>query len=73
MQYVFLHNMIIEDERRAICESNEDENNIQYQLVDGTQKEHNRLASGNEDMHDTLCLDLVEHIWSLPIPSDNKE
>src|ERR1044071_595960 len=59
-----LHNMIIEDEGRAICEY--DPNDVEENLepVDVTQQQSNRWALEDSNMHANLCSDLIDHIWN---------
>ncbi|CAI9282155.1 unnamed protein product [Lactuca saligna] len=62
---IILHNMILEDEGRAICRYNENEvlPNIEGVAV-GTQEYWvNRREVHNRDFHQALRADLVEHIY----------
>ena len=64
---IILHNMILEDEGRAICRYNENEDlpNVEGVAV-GTQKYRmNRREVHNRDIHHALRADLVEHIYTL--------
>ncbi|CAI9260394.1 unnamed protein product [Lactuca saligna] len=66
---IILHNMILEDEGRAICQYNENEvlPNVE-RVVIGTQEYRvNRREVHNHDIHHALHADLVEHIFGAHI------
>ncbi|XP_021991953.1 uncharacterized protein LOC110888752 [Helianthus annuus] len=73
---IILHNMIIEEDGRTICQ-----NYIPEHLVEGTQATmEERLADAqllrSKEIHNTLKADLVEHAWAIrPIryKSDDEE
>ncbi|MFS8015425.1 hypothetical protein Hanom_Chr15g01356271 [Helianthus anomalus] len=62
---IILHNMIIEDDGRAICQ-----NYIPEDLFEGTQATiEERLANAQllrfKEIHNTLKANLVEHAWAI--------
>ncbi|XP_022032320.1 uncharacterized protein LOC110933403 [Helianthus annuus] len=61
---LLLHNMIIEDECRAICEYDENASYRNTVPVDPTQQDLNSFALTNDYTHANLKHDLVEHIWN---------
>lgn len=61
---ILLHNMILEDEGRAICECDPNDVDDDVEPVDATQQESNRWALHNLDTHLHLRANLIEHIWN---------
>ncbi|KAF5771689.1 hypothetical protein HanXRQr2_Chr13g0567861 [Helianthus annuus] len=61
---IILHNMVIEDEGRAICEYDENVSTGNSVLVSGEQQDLNMFALRNEYTHHNLQADLVEYIWN---------
>ncbi|XP_022024868.1 putative nuclease HARBI1 [Helianthus annuus] len=61
---ILLHNMIIEDEGRAICEYDENASYGNTVPVDPPQQDLNSLSLTNDFTHANLQQDLVEHIWN---------
>uniref|UniRef100_A0A251VAE3 Putative harbinger transposase-derived protein n=1 Tax=Helianthus annuus TaxID=4232 RepID=A0A251VAE3_HELAN len=61
---IILHNMIIEDEGRAICEYGENASTGNTVPVSGEQQDLNMFALRNEYTHHNLQADLVEYIWN---------
>ncbi|XP_023752086.2 uncharacterized protein LOC111900429 [Lactuca sativa] len=62
---IILHNMILEDEGRAICRYNENEvlPNVEGVAVGTQEYRVNRRKVHNRDLHQALRADLVEHIY----------
>ncbi|KAD2804994.1 hypothetical protein E3N88_38371 [Mikania micrantha] len=62
---VILHNMIIEDNGRAICEfyEEDDPNLLEHVEINDEEKQANRRLLRNEDTHANLKADLIEHLW----------
>ncbi|KAL7600055.1 hypothetical protein Lser_V15G26946 [Lactuca serriola] len=62
---IILHNMIIEDERRAICRYNENEvlPNVEGVVIGTQEYGVNRREVHNRDIHHALRAVLVEHIY----------
>ncbi|KAD4179481.1 hypothetical protein E3N88_28072 [Mikania micrantha] len=62
---VILHNMIIEDNGRAICEFYEevDPNLLEHVEINEEEKQANRRMLRNKDTHANLKADLIEHLW----------
>ncbi|KAD3066357.1 hypothetical protein E3N88_34237 [Mikania micrantha] len=62
---VILHNMIIEDNGRAICEfyEEDDPNLLEHVEINEEEKQANRRMLRNEDTHANLKADLIEHLW----------
>ncbi|XP_042752034.1 uncharacterized protein LOC122194835 [Lactuca sativa] len=62
---IILHNMILEDEGRAICRYNENEvlPNVEGEVVGTQEYRVNRREVHNRDIHQALRADLVEHIY----------
>ncbi|MFS7946936.1 hypothetical protein Hanom_Chr06g00542191 [Helianthus anomalus] len=60
---IILHNLIIEDESRAICEHDENASTGNYVPVSGEQ-DLNMFGLRNEYTHHNLQADLVEYIWN---------
>ncbi|XP_022032538.1 uncharacterized protein LOC110933634 [Helianthus annuus] len=61
---ILLHNMIIEDESRAICEYDENASIGNIVPVDPPQQDLNSFSLTNDFTHANLQQDLVEHIWN---------
>ncbi|XP_022008224.2 uncharacterized protein LOC110907570 [Helianthus annuus] len=61
---ILLHNMIIEDEGRAICEYDENTSIGNTVPVDPPQQDLNSFSLTNDFTHANLQQDLVEHIWN---------
>ncbi|XP_022040177.1 putative nuclease HARBI1 [Helianthus annuus] len=61
---ILLHNMIIEDEGRAICEYDENASIGNTVPVDPAQQDLNSFSLTNDFTHANLQHDLVEHIWN---------
>ncbi|KAJ0777748.1 putative harbinger transposase-derived protein [Helianthus annuus] len=61
---ILLHNMIIEDEGRAICEYDENASWGNTVPVDPQQQDLNSFSLTNDFTHANLQQDLVEHIWN---------
>ncbi|KAD4585728.1 hypothetical protein E3N88_23329 [Mikania micrantha] len=61
---VILHNMIIEDNGRAICEfyEEDDPNLLEHVEISDEEKQANRRMIRNEDTHANLKADLIEHL-----------
>ncbi|XP_021974602.1 uncharacterized protein LOC110869675 [Helianthus annuus] len=70
---ILLHNMIIEDEGRAICEYDENASYGNTVMVDPTQQDLNSFALTNDYTHANLQQDLVEHIWNNANDGDGDE
>ncbi|KAJ0522502.1 putative harbinger transposase-derived protein [Helianthus annuus] len=70
---ILLHNMIIEDEGRAICEYDENASYGNTVPVDPTQQDLNSFALTYDYMHANLQQDLVEHIWNNANDGDGDE
>lgn len=70
---VILHNMIIEDRGRAICQyvEEDDPNVLNYIEISDAQRVANRQAIRNEDTHTNLKADLIEHLWMNREEDDN--
>ena len=72
---IILHNMILEDEGKAICQ-----NYFPEDVVEGTQatieeRIKNAQVLRSKELHNALKADWVEHAWAIrPIhPVDNDE
>ncbi|MFS7994746.1 hypothetical protein Hanom_Chr12g01109701 [Helianthus anomalus] len=61
---IILHNMIIDDEGRAICEYDENASNGNFVPVSLEQQDLNMFSLRNEYTHHNLQADLVEYIWN---------
>ncbi|KAJ0896922.1 putative harbinger transposase-derived protein [Helianthus annuus] len=61
---IILHNMIIEDEGRAICDYDENASTGNSVPVSEEQQDLNAFALRNEYTHHNLQADLVEYIWN---------
>ena len=61
---ILLHNMVIEDEGRAICEYDENASNGNTVPVSLEQQDLNEFSLRNEYTHHNLQADLVEYIWN---------
>ncbi|XP_022041674.1 uncharacterized protein LOC110944321 [Helianthus annuus] len=61
---ILLHNMIIEDEGRAICEYDENASYGNTVPVDPPQQDLNSFSLTNDFTHANLQQDLVEHVWN---------
>ncbi|KAJ0485260.1 putative harbinger transposase-derived protein [Helianthus annuus] len=61
---IILHNMIIEDEGRAICDYDENASAGNSVPVSEEQQDLNTFALRNEYTHHNLQADLVEYIWN---------
>ncbi|KAJ0567954.1 hypothetical protein HanIR_Chr06g0290681 [Helianthus annuus] len=61
---ILLHNMIIEDEGRAIYEYDENASYGNTVPVDPPQQDLNSFSLTNDFTHANLQQDLVEHIWN---------
>ncbi|XP_035838277.1 uncharacterized protein LOC110901844 [Helianthus annuus] len=61
---ILLHNMIIEDEGRTICEYDENASYGNTVPVDPAQQDLNSFSLTNDFTHANLQQDLVEHIWN---------
>ncbi|MFS7983622.1 hypothetical protein Hanom_Chr11g00976671 [Helianthus anomalus] len=70
---ILLHNMIIEDEGRAICEYDENASYGNTIPVDPTQQNLNSFALTNDYTYANLQQDLVEHIWNNANDRDGDE
>ena len=62
---IILHNMIIEDTGRNICEYVEDEDPDHVENVEITneQRLENRQIVRSGDIHLNLKMDLIQHMW----------
>src|ERR1044071_1504861 len=69
---LILHNMILEDEGRAICEYFGDETQQSQEDITDEERNANNFEIKNSQTHHNLRADLVDHIWSIPrdYPSD---
>ncbi|XP_022003909.1 putative nuclease HARBI1 [Helianthus annuus] len=70
---ILLHNMIIEDEGRAICEYNENASIGNTVPVDPAQQNLNSFSLTNDFKHANHQSDLVEHIWNNANVGDSDE
>ena len=70
---LILHNMIIEDEGRAICVYDPNEIEEVLEPVDEGQQESNTWALHDATMNGNLVSDLVDHIWNNFRVDDNDE
>ncbi|XP_021980806.1 uncharacterized protein LOC110876957 [Helianthus annuus] len=61
---LLLHNMIIEDKGRTICEYDENASYGNTVPVEPTQQDLNSFVLTNDYTHANLQQDLVEHIWN---------
>ncbi|XP_076892840.1 uncharacterized protein LOC143544680 [Bidens hawaiensis] len=70
---LILHNMILEDSGKAICQ--EYDNDIQpvTALLSAEEKRANLQNIKNRDTHDNLRADLVEHLWNNHIINGNDD
>lgn len=71
---IILHNMILEDEGRAICRYNENEGlpNVEGVAVGTQEYRMNRREVHNRDIHQTLRAYLVDHIYMTHIQPPHK-
>ncbi|CAI9280777.1 unnamed protein product [Lactuca saligna] len=62
---IILHNIILEDKRRAICQYNENKGlpNVEGVTVGTQEYMENRREVYDCDIHHALHVDLVEHIY----------
>ncbi|KAD5802394.1 hypothetical protein E3N88_13754 [Mikania micrantha] len=62
---VILHNMIIKDNSRPICEfyEEDDPNLVKHVEISDEEKQANRQVLRYKDTHANLKADLIEHLW----------
>ena len=72
---LILHNMILEDEGRAICEYFGEETQQSQEDITDEERNANNFEIKNSQTHHNLRADLVDHIWSIPrdYPSDDND
>ena len=61
---IILHNMILEDEGRAICQNYVGDVPRVEPTIDDNAKLENIRGLKNRETHGNLCHELVEHIWA---------
>jgi hypothetical protein len=72
---IILHNMILEDEERAICEYFGEETQQSQANITDEERNANNFEIKSSQTHHNLRADLVDHIWSVPrdYPSDEDD
>ncbi|KAJ0432350.1 putative harbinger transposase-derived protein [Helianthus annuus] len=73
---LILHNMILEDEGKAICQSYEGDVPRPPCTISNEQRLRNRAEIRSGDLYNALRADLVEHVWryhSQELGSDSEE
>ncbi|KAJ0519268.1 uncharacterized protein LOC110891285 [Helianthus annuus] len=69
---IILHNMIIEDDGKAICQNYIPEDLVELPQATTEERLANAQLLRSREIHNTLKADLVEHAWAIrPIRSNN--
>ncbi|MFS7977039.1 putative harbinger transposase-derived protein [Helianthus anomalus] len=69
---IILHNMIIEDDGKAICQNYIPEDLVEVAQATTEERLANAQLLRSREIHNTLKADLVEHTWAIrPIRFNN--